>query len=613
MEKITTITGLEQGDISSSGNTTSNSRIRTAEYIRQNPLKSLKISATSITGKALQVEIYGYSDNITTKPIFDIYWYNVPYEFDLSSYTNLRFIRIVVKYSDSSAITPEEISEFTVTEYFDWYADSTGIHCKNMPESPEKAIYIPFPHALWRISGDVPTHKLYPQISEKPIVKPYPFALWRIDYLSPNAPYHLLFPNIKGINLWSLPRENVIRVYDYHEPQDGFKHNGLAILMPSECTEYQELNGRWDVELTHPIDDWGRWKTILPQNILKIDGQLFRIDEHTSVSGSSGMYIRVHAKHISYDIADEFVHEYTGENLNGYEFITAMFGACLTDIDHYDKYHFYYNSDIENRTGVVEIADKSLLNTLIGGDDCLINQLGGELYRNNFYFSINKRMEGAKDNAFALKYGFDMVGITQKVDYSGLVTWLATEDNGGNYFAVSYVNDIYPIHHHIHSYRKFSYSNPDVPDSMERLMRDGHTLFEQLYVPKVFYEVNIASLKNDPKYKGFSDLQNYRVGDRGTIECELLGIKTTQQITAVEIDRLTGDIKKIKLGNEVNSLIRPSYKSGTISTGSSPAEKALQKQVEELEFFDIVTTPITTIDGLYITTSDNKYLLYRGD
>ncbi|MDE6500464.1 MAG: leucine-rich repeat domain-containing protein [Ruminococcus sp.] len=244
MEKVTIIE-LEQGDIGSSGNTTSNSRIRTAEYIRQNPLKSLKISATSSTGKALQIELYGYSDNITTKPIFDKYWYNVPYEFDLSPYINLRFIRIVVKYSDSSAITPEEISEFTVTEYFDWYADSTGIHCENMPESPEKAIYIPFPHALWRISGDVPTHKVYPQIPEKPIAKPYPFALWRIDTRVSELPYHELFPieipagafmGVKSLEYVRIP-ETVRKIGRY-----AFADTALKKVRISPDCEYYETS-----------------------------------------------------------------------------------------------------------------------------------------------------------------------------------------------------------------------------------------------------------------------------------------------------------------------------------------------------------------------------------
>ena len=571
---IVNITDFEQG--SASADSLYNVR---SGYIRENTAEAVIISAASTTGNELQVELLGYSD-INSNSVFDFRWYDLPHTFDTSNRSSAKYLKIVLKYKNGSKITPEEISGCTLAINYSWYMDTNSdLHCYDMPYAPEKNMS-----------------------------KPYPSALWRIDYLSPNMPYHALMPNIKAINMWALPRENVIRVYDYREAQDGFKHNGLAILAPSECTEYHELNGRWDVELTHPIDEWGRWKTILPQNVLKIDGQLFRIDEHTSVSGTSGMYIKVHAKHISYDLADEFVHYYQGENLNGYEFIRAMFGACLTDVDHYDKYRFQYSSDIDDRTGQFEITDKSLLNSLIGGDDCLINQLGGELYRDNFYFSINKRMEGAKDNAFSLKYGFDMTGISQKIDYSEFATWLMVDNNYGEGWAVSYVDNVYPIHHHKHTFKRFSYSSSE--NSFERMVRDGQELFGQLCRPKVSYEVNIASMKNNPKYSGFQDLQNYRLGDKGTIECELLDIKTTQEIIAIETDRLTGNIKKIKLGNENYSLIRPAYK-GNISGGSTSSETALQNQIAELGFREYITTPITTDNGLYLATKNNEYLIYK--
>ena len=547
-------------------------------YIRANLAENAIISATSTTGNEIQVEFLGYTDtNINS--IFNLHWYDLPYTFDTKSRINIRYLKIGLKYKNGSKITPEEISGCTLEINYSWYMDANSdLHCYDMPYAPEKSLF-----------------------------KPYPSALWRVDYLSPNMPYHKLMPGIKAINMWFLPRENVIRVYDYREAQDGFKSNGMAILAPSECTEYHELNGRWDVELTHPVDDWERWKTILPQNVLKINGQLFRIDEHTSVSGTSGMYIKVHAKHISYDLSDEFIHYYQGENLNGYEFIRTMFGTCLNDVDHYNKYSFQYSSDIDNRTGQFEITDKSLLNSLIGGDDSLINQLGGELYRDNFYFSINKRMENAKDNAFALKYGFDMVGISQKIDYSELTTWLMIDDNFGNGWAVSYVDNVYPIHHHKHNYKRFSYSGDS---DFKRLVRDGQALFGQLCRPKVTYEVNIASMKNNPKYSGFLDLQNYRLGDKGTIECELLDIKTTQEIIAIETDRLTGNIRKIKLGNENYSLIRPAYK-GNVSNGSSSAETALQNQITELGFREYITNPVVTDSGLYLATKNNEYIVYK--
>lgn len=573
MKKTINITNFEQGSISN----TSEYYVKTCLFYA---LFTDHVTFIINTTKSVKFTLYGYSDKEKAELLCTLGSYTgSPQTINLTSRFKAKYWVIVMQMTDGERITIDDITDISITIENLWYMDSNNeIYSDDMPVAPQKSM-----------------------------VKPYPLSLWRIDYLSPNLPYIPLFPNIKGINMWSLPQKNVIMVYDYREPQDGFsKHNGLAILAPSECTSYQELNGRWDVNLTHPVDNWGRWKTLLPQNILKINGQLFRIDEHTSVSGEHGMYIQVHAKHISYDLADEFVHYYWGENLNGYEFINAMFGACLTDVDHYDKYSFQYNSNLTDRTGQIEITDKSLLNTLIGNDDCLINQLGGELYRNNFYFSINERMEGSRDNAFALKYGFDMTGITQKIDYSELTTWLMVDDNYGNTWSVSYVDGVYPIHHHKHTFKRFSYS----ADNFDKLVKDGQDLFGQLCRPKVSYEVNIANIKNNPKYNDFLNLQNYNLGDSGTIECELLDIKTTQKIVAIEKNELTGDFIKIKLGNENYSLIRPAYK-GNISSGSSPSEIALQQQVTELNFREYISTPITTVDGLYISTHDNKYLIYK--
>lgn len=548
---------LEQGDIFTGFATDNQRTVRTADYIPvSTAYEALTISAVYTKQKSLKptVKAIGYSSTeISSRTAVSQNTSSVTVNYSAlgnSDRIKVNFFRATVYLSQVYQLLPEDVEITIAGNNYQWYIDKNGcIHADDMPYAPARR------------------------------------------------------PTIKV----ALQRENVIRVYDYREPQDGFKHNGLAILMPSECTSYHELNGRWDVNLTHPVDDWGRWKFLLPQNVLKIHGQLFRIDEHTSVSGTGGIYIQVHAKHIFYDLADEFVHYYQGENLNGYEFIRAMFGACLTDADSYDKYNFQYNSDLDNRTGQIEITDKTLLNTLIGGDDCLVNQLGGELYRNNFYFSVNKRMEGAKNNAFSLKYGFDMTGITQKIDYSDLATWLMVDDNYGNSFAVSYVNDIYPIHHHKHVFKRFNYST----DNSEKLVKDGQELFGQLCRPKVSYEVNIASMKDNPKYSGFFELQNYNLGDSGTVECDLLDIRTMQKIIAIERDELTGNIKKIKLGSENYSLVRPSYKSDTISTGSSPAETALQKQVEELGFREYIQFPIVTSDGKYIATKNTEYLLYK--
>lgn len=460
----------------------------------------------------------------------------------------------------------------------------------------------------WYYNNDRLTHDDMLSAPEKAMKKPYPHALWRIDGISPNMPYHRLFPAKKGYNIWSLPREHVIRVYDYQEPQKGFKHNGLAILQPSECTSVHELNGRWDVTLTHPVDDWGRWKNLLPNNVLKIDGQLFRIDEHESVSDSSGVYIKVHAKHIWYDLDDKVIYVKTIDHMNGQQYMNFIFDAHFNHKDGYDEYEFQYNSDISKVVEHEELDSETIVSAFIGTNTSFLNLYGGELYRNNFYFSINERMEGAKDNAFALKYGFDMTKISQKIDYSNWVTHLILEDNYGCVYGDSWTYGVWTIHHHKTKYMRIHY---DTGPDMDRLSRDGHDLWLKNAYPAVTYEINIASMKNDPKYKDFLNLQNYNLGDRGTIECRQLDIKTTQQIVSIEKNELTGDIINIKLGNLRKSLIRPSYAPNNISDGNDGVMNTMQKQLDELNFREYITRPIVTVDGKYLQASNKKFLMYK--
>lgn len=423
-------------------------------------------------------------------------------------------------------------------------------------------------------------------LPETPMRKPYPKSHWRIDLNhSPDMPWHELLSHARGLDLWTYPREHTIRVYDFHEPQDGFQHNGLAILRPSECISTHELNGRWDVTLTHPIDEQGRYKYLTPPNVLKIDGQLFRIDEHESTVDQSGAVIKVHAKHIFYDLADTLVLNQTFSGLNGFNFIYSLVhGQYRYGQSAYDVYDFNFYSDIQDVCGTVQMENTSVAGGLIGTDNCFVNTFGGELYRNNFYFSINSRMEYAQDNAFSLRYGFDLTKITQKIDYNEFCTYLIGADNYGASFDISWSEyNTLPIHHEKYKYVKFNYPQYD----FNRLVSDVQSMFGPLHVPKVSYEVNIASLRNDPKYKDFVDLQNYKLGDKGRIYCEMLDIDTVQQIVSIEKNELTGDILNIKLGNIGYSFVRPQYKAGTISSGYSVSDRQMQAMQSEIDGINI--------------------------
>lgn len=427
----------------------------------------------------------------------------------------------------------------------------------------------------WYIgSRGTPTHEYLPE-KVQTFTEPLPLSLWRIDVtVNDGKPFHKYLPGMKSLNIWSLPRESVIRVYDISEPQEGFKHNGLAILCPESCTSLHN-DDVWDINLTHPLDDWGKWKHLRVQNVLKIDGQLFRIDMQENGENEEGGYIKIHASHITTDLADNLIEDAVFSGGNAQSFLNFAKDCCFESWTgtYYKPYEFDISSDIADVRGETSFTNVTLWAAIVSADNGCISRYGGELYRDNFYVSINRRMENARDNGFNLRYTRDMAEIKQTIDYRDFYTYLYVRNNFGNGISGSYMPSAnWAIHHTKKKMCVFNYS--DEATAMEQLSADYGAMWEQISKPKVSYEVRLSSLKSDPRYADFAVLQDLHYGDRGRISCPELDISTEQQIIEVERDEITRDILSMRLGNLTSSIIRPSFLGSTLTSGHSPEDKS---------------------------------------
>lgn len=449
----------------------------------------------------------------------------------------------------------------------------------------------------WIMRDGIPVPSGAPYPAEKPVTEPLPLPLWRVDPWRNNGyPFTGLMPVAGGIDMWSLEREvSVIRVYDISEPQEGFDHNGLAVLMPISC-ESNHDDDVWEIELSHPLDEWGKWKNLRPQNVLKVDGQLFRIDIIESEYSENGGIMTVHARHITEDMADDLIEhaEFSGGTAMSFINFCMMSKKDYDYIAYYKPYEFGYYSDIETVQPGGEYVNTTLWGAIVGVDNCLINRYGGELYRNNFYFSVCKRMEAARDNAFFLRYDLDMTKIKQTIDYTDFCTDLDCEDNFGNSFSISYTGtEKWAIHHPKRRFYKFTYQ-----ENTGAFWNDIDGLWNKMRFPKVTYELDLASLRADPRYADFIKLQDYRYGDSGTVYCPELDIRTEQKITAVKKDELTGEIKKMVLGNMFNSIVRPDFMGSTVSSGRTAEDKQERKLQDMLIGMSIRNAENYTISRL---------------
>lgn len=416
-----------------------------------------------------------------------------------------------------------------------------------------------------------------------------PRPMWYLD------PYRRILngliprPLISTEGIVPFERPEPICLYDVHEPQDGFTSNGEAILMPYECTSIKEDAGRWDVSLKHPIDKYGKWTYIAGQNIIKVNGQLFRIDQTEIVSQANGEYISAHANHITYDLKDFWIKDADFTVNDGYSYIGELWSHRITDFPNQQHmigdYEFTITSDLQG-TKYVKFTDQSYIEALYGGDNSMLNQYGGKLYRNNFYMSINQSLEYAPEgNAFAIRYGTNMTKINFKIDMSGWITNLVTVDNLGNLYGQWYdtAGGEWICHHHKTKRIHFTYEDlGDSAKNMERLIADGDAYWATVATPQISIDIGVANIKNDPLYSEFLNLQNYDVGYQGIIYVEHLGINVQMKIVQMKRDELTGNVLSIKLGSVRGSLIRQTVLSQTIVAPDS-AEFATSAKAQQLQ------------------------------
>ena len=381
------------------------------------------------------------------------------------------------------------------------------------------------------------------------------------------------------INVWAAERPEQVNIYDLHEPQNGFEHNGIAVLMPSELVSDKEVLGRWDISLVHPIDEYGKWTYIAGQNIIKVKGQLFRIDETEISMDSNSEYISAHANHITYDMSDYFIEEGSYEASDGADYVAKLNNSRIKDFPNQQhvigEYIFDIRSDLDGPLKA-EVKDQSMIEALFGADDSLAVRYGGKLYRDNFHLSIYKAQERAPSGyAFAIRYRKELTKISFKIDFSSWVTNLICEDNFGSMYAVWYdTSGDWIVHHHKTKKVHFTYAELGDPDSaMDRLIADGTNYWNSVNTPVISIVVEVANIKNNPAYKDFLNLQNYDVGYKGTVYVEHLGIDVEMQIVGIRRNELTGEVLNISLGNTRNSLIRQTVLSQTVSSGSTIADK----------------------------------------
>lgn len=348
----------------------------------------------------------------------------------------------------------------------------------------------------------------------------------------------------------------------YKQDNTDFEKNGDMSLTPSAATIHAILNGAWDAELRHPIDQEGRWKYIVEESVVKLPSfngdQLFRIkSKEKSDSG-----VTATMEPIFYDAKDDcWLTDVRPTDKTGQEALNIMTAP---------NSKYVGKSDITLRsTAYYEYMN--LLEAINGdSDNSFVSRWGGEILFDNFSVIINQRVGG--DYGVEIRYGKNMPvnGLTEEVDTRDVVTRIYPKAFNGytmtdhGYVDSSLINN-YP------TVKCATMTFEDVKmreDAQEDDKENGVTVCDTqaeldaalrakcneqyasgLDKPSVSISADMILLQNTEQYKDYELLESVSLGD--TIHCRNrhLGIVTDARVIELEYNSILKRVNSVVIGD----------------------------------------------------------------
>lgn len=347
----------------------------------------------------------------------------------------------------------------------------------------------------------------------------------------------------------------------YSKGNKNFQQNGDVTLFPDDAIVRVELNGAWNLELHHPIDEGGRWKYLVEDAVIKAPSfngeQLFRIyNKEKSDDGVS-----VQAYPIFFDAKNDcFLVDIRPTNKNGQDALNIMCSvnskySASSDIARMSTSYFEYMNLLE----------------AINGDsqNSFLRRWGGEVLYDNFKIIVNEQVGG--DYGVEIRYGKNIPanGVREEIDMTEVVTRIYPKAFNGRKLTSGFVDS--PIIGNYETVRAttMKYENIKLRDDVEgdgteegiiicetqaeldvELTKKCKEQFELgIDKPKITIDADMILLQNTEEYKDYKILEKVSLGD--TVHCKhnKLGIVTDARVISLEYDCILDRVTSVKLGD----------------------------------------------------------------
>lgn len=417
-----------------------------------------------------------------------------------------------------------------------------------------------------------------------------------------------------------------IRVYEFN--QTSFNNNGICTLFPKSAVITRDLNEyKYYLDLTHPIDETGKWKEITEDRIIVANGQPFRI----KFVQKTMKEIVAYCEQIFFDLNNNFIED---TNIKGKNGNTAL-NQILSNTNYAHPFSGTSNIQITNNSRLVR---KNVLSAIIGdNENSFVNRWGGELDIDGFTFKINTRI--GRNNGYKVEYSKNMTGINAKFDMRNVVTKIRPVGFDGIKLEELFVDS--PL---INSYampiiREYKYEdvkwkgspNYQAPldgeddgayetlaEAQAELKRRALAEFSENEVdlPTVNYNVNFVELSNTDEYANYQALSSINIGDDVVIRHKILDIDIPARCTAYKYNCLTCNFDEITLGHYNKNFFTDVKNAVNDINGFKDTLQELPKQLNDIlqQSKEYVTDFINGGFGGYVYYTPNAiYILDNPD
>lgn len=347
----------------------------------------------------------------------------------------------------------------------------------------------------------------------------------------------------------------------YKPDNTDYDHNGDITLLPTSCELSCEINGSWELTMSHPIDSGGRWEYLSEEAVISAptfqsDHQLFRIDKCIKTDTS----VECTAYPIFFDSADDcFLMDTRPTQKSGQEALDIMTAGSI----------YSGQSDITTG-GTAYFVRRNLMDAINGEDEPTFTQIwGGEILYDNHTVIINERIGSNK--GLEIRYGKNMESVSSTVDMSNVVTRIVPVAYNGRTMSgntpwvdsenISKYAKIYTREVKFEDVKLAEDANEDDAENGIIVCQDQEALDEALTqkcegmyaagadLPTVSIEVNMVDLQYTDQYKDFADLVSVGLGDNVACYNYKLGITTTARVIKLTWDCIRNRSAGMTLGD----------------------------------------------------------------